>query len=301
MDGVIADAGSWRSFWIENAPFSLLELARKNGADTLIPAIPVTGAGKAAENDGKPVPLKISALFTPGNILEDSFKEEFLNYGSGTEELIATVIYRQTNSEDVFSVNKAVEVRRKDIKDNQAVRQTFDASQFVTQKEQAIMFGKLLVNQRKWIRRGIEFRTFPSEAAIEPGAFIYVDIGLKDWDNYSTGVVMGGGVLNSPIKDQISDGTYSFLFYDTEKGTENEGTYSVSGNVVSGLPSSHGGRMFVMGIEKPSKRVYRVTEVAIEEEGEVSVKALEYPCFTEGDNEPRARIADFRKGNFDIS
>ena len=301
MDGVIADAGSWRSFWIENAPFSLLELARKNGADTLVPAVPVNNSGKAADGNGKPVPLDISALFTPGNILEDSFKEEFLNYGAGTQELIASVVYRETNSEDVFSVNKVVEVRRANVDDGEAVRQTFDASQFVTQKEQAIMFGKLLVNQRRWIRKGIEFRTFPSEAAIEPGSFIYVDIGLKDWDSYSTGVVMEGGALNSPIKDQIRDGSYSFLFYDAEKGNVNSGTYSVSGNVVSGLPTSHVGRMFVMGTEKPSKRVYRVTEVAIEEEGEVSVKALEYPCFTEGDDQPRARIADFRSSQFEVS
>ena len=209
------------------------------------------------------------------------------------------MVYRETNSEDVFSVNKVVEVRRANVTDGEAVRQTFDASQFVTQKEQAIMFGKLLVNQRRWIRKGIEFRTFPSEAAIEPGSFIYVDIGLKDWDSYSTGVVMEGGALNSPIKDQIRDGSYSFLFYDAEKGSVNSGTYSVSGNVVSGLPTSHVGRMFVMGTEKPSKRVYRVTEVAIEEEGEVSVKALEYPCFTEGDDQPRARIADFRSSQFD--
>jgi len=301
MDGVITDASSWRSFWTENAPFSLLELARKNGSDTLIPAVPVTSAGKAAESDGKPIVLSISALFTPGNILEDSFKEEFLDYGAGTQELIATVIYRQTNHDDVFSVNKSVEVRRKNVRDSEAVRQTFDASQFITQKEQAIMFGKLLVNQRHWIRKGIEFRTFPSEAAIEPGAFIYVDIGLKDWDSYSTGVVMQGNALNSPIKDQISNGSYSFLFYDYQKGKVDSGTYSVSNGTVPELPARYVGRMFVMGTEKPKKRVYRVTEVAIEEDGEVSVKALEYPCFSEGSDEPRAQIADFRAANFDVN
>ena len=300
MDGVIADAGSWRSFWIENAPFSLLELARKNGADTLVPAIPTDASGKAAENSGKPVPLTISALFTPGNILEDSFKEEFLNYGAGTQDLIATVIYRETNAQDVFSTNRAVEVRRKGVSDD-AIRQTFDASQFVTQKEQAIMFGKLLANQRHWIRKGIEFRTFPSESAIEPGSFIYVDIGLKDWDSYSTGVVMEGGALNTPIKDKVSNGTYAFLFYDTQTGKVSSETYAVSNNTAVGIADRYVGRMFVMGLEKPSKRVYRVTEVAIEEEGEVSVKALEYPCFTEGDDQPRARIADFRAADFKVS
>jgi hypothetical protein len=302
MDGIIADASAWRSFWTDNAPFSLLELARKNGADTLIPAVPVNRGGRAAESDGRPVPVTISALFTPGNILEDSFKEEFLNYGPGTQELIASVIYRDTTSGDVFSSNKSVEIRRAGVQDVSAVRQTFDASQFVTQRQQAIMFGKLLVNQRYYVSKGIEFRTFPSEAAIEPGAFIYVDVGLKDWDRYSTGMVMSGGELNSPIKDQITNGTYSFLFYNAETGVADTeaGTYEVLNNVVSNLPKKYEGQMFVLGVEKPSKRVYRVTEVAIEEEGEVMVKALEYPCFTEGDDEPRARIADFRASKFDI-
>jgi hypothetical protein len=58
--------------------------------------------------------------------------------------------------------------------------------------------------------------------------------------------------------------------------------------------------MFVMGSQKPQKRVYRVTELSIEEEGEVTVKALEYPCFESG-GQLRAHIADFRAGNFLVS
>ena len=70
-------------------------------------------------------------------------------------------------------------------------------------------------------------------------------------------------------------------------------------SVASGL-SGYTGWMFVMGTQKPQKRVYRVTELAIEEEGEVSVKALEYPCFESG-GQLRARIADFRASNFTVS
>ena len=83
MDGIIADAGSWREFWIANAPFSLLELARKNGRETLVPALPVNSSGEAAD-DGLPVEVKISALFTTGNILEGSYREEFLDFGAAT-------------------------------------------------------------------------------------------------------------------------------------------------------------------------------------------------------------------------
>lgn len=300
MDGVIADAGSWRSFWAENAPFSLLELARKNGADTLVPAIPVNFSGAAADSNGLPVPLEVSALFTPGNILEGSYKEEFLDYGSATQDLIASVIYRDQSKDEVFSTNRSVEVRSRNLEDADGLRQTFDASQFVTQREQAILFGKLLVNQRKYIKKAVEFKTFPSQAAIEPGAFIYVDIGVKIWDNYSTGIVMEGGALNVPLQDTIANGTYSFLFYDPKTGDVSSSSHSVTNNVASGVAAENIGRMFVMGAAKPSKRVYRVSEVAIEEDGEVSVKAIEYPCFEEG-GQTRAHIADFRSSNFDVS
>ena len=296
MDGVIADVTSWREFWVSNAPFSLLELARKNGRDTLVPAVPINKAGKAAEIDGTPVPITISALFTTGNIIEGTFKEEFIDYGTSTEDLIATVIYRELKEGSVFPRKATVEIRAKDIEDRDAIRETFDASSYVTQREQAIMFGKLLVNQRRHILRGVEFKTFPSRAPLEPGAFIYVDIGNTSWDRYSSGVVMEDGNLNSPLHDQISDGSYSFLLYDSETGeTVSRNSVSVSSNSASSL-SSYKGWMFVMGEAKPSKRVFRITEVAFDEEGEVTVKAMEYPV---NDN-LGAKIADFRSSRFEV-
>ena len=301
MDGLIADVGSWREFWINVAPFSLLELARKNGKDTLVPALPTNSSGNAAGADGIPAAVSISALFTAGNILEGSYKEEHLNYGTATEDIIASVIYREHNANEVFSTKKSVDVSLK-TPSSTAIRETFDLSQFVTQREQAIMFGKLLCNQRRYIRKGIEFQTFPSEAVIAPGDFIYVDVGMEDWDKYSAGVIMESGALNSPLLDARPDGTYQFLIYKGQTGeTQSFDSISVSDGIASDL-SDYEGWMFVMGTRKPQKRVYRVTELSIEEEGEVSVRALEYPCFeSDGDGKLRARIADFRATNFTVS
>lgn len=306
MDGVIAEASSWREFWIENAPFSLLELARKNGKDTLIPAVPVNSDGKAANKNGTPVELKIDALFTPGNILEGSYKEEFIDYGVGTQDLAVTVLYRETGVDSIFSSTRAVNVNLKDAdtkNDKDLVRQTVDASQFVTQRSQAVLIGKLLCNQRRHIRKGIEFQTFPSEAAIEPGSFVYVDIGLEEWDSYTTGSVMSGSVLNFPLNVEPADGNYTILLYKPDTGetaTESK-SVSTSGGVttVAGLSDKYEGFVFVMGSAKPSKRVFRVTEVAIEEGGEVSAKAVEYPC-DESNGTLTARIADFRDALFEV-
>ncbi len=310
MDGIIADAGSWREFWINAAPFNLLELARKNGKDTLVPAIPCSNEGVAADSAGRPVTVAIGALFTTGNILEGSYKEEFLNYDTSTEDLIASVIYRDYNKNEMFSQKRSVNVKLKNV-DEEAIRETFDLSEFVTQREQAIMFGKLLCNQRRHIRKGIEFKTLPFEAGLEPGAFIYVDVGLKDWDHYSSGVVMAGGALNAPLASVNEEGvqgvgtkTFNFLLYKPSTGEVQSKTTSVTttnkGISTASSLSGYEGWMFVMGSEKPNRRVFRVTELALEEEGELSVKAVEYPCFEEAGG-TRAHIADFRSSKFEVS
>tara|TARA_R100001463_G_scaffold81910_2_gene136445 strand:+ start:4813 stop:9204 length:4392 start_codon:yes stop_codon:yes gene_type:complete len=314
MDGIVADAGSWREFWISAAPFSLLELARKNGKDTLVPALPVRQGGKAADDAGLPIGLNISALFTAGNILQGSYKEEFLDYGTSTEDLIASVIYREFQENEKFNRNRSVNVQLEDAQESSSIRETFDASQFISQREQAIMFGKLLCNQRRHIRKGIEFRTLPSEAGLEPGDFIYVDIGLKTWDHYSSGMVMKGGELNTPLRDQqaVGSSTFNFLVYKhANEALEFKSNFKALENVqvetttegvstAASLSPTYEGYMFVMGEDKPNKRVFRITELAIEEEGELSVKAVEYPCF-EDTGKTRAHIADFRSSKFKVS
>ena len=317
MDGVIADPGSWREFWVNAAPFSLLELARKNGKDTLVPAIPIDECGEFSDPNGLPVNVNISALFTTGNILQGSYKEEFLNATDSTENLIASVIYRDSTSAKTFTTNKSVNVRllendTSSANDDQNTRETFDVSQFVTNRSQAIMFGKLLCNQRRYVKKGIEFRTLPSEAGLEPGAFIYVDVGIKDWDHYSSGIIMKGGALNSPLagnsvsrQDAETTGkNFNFLLYKPLTGEVESETASVvttnKGISTASALSGYEGWMFVMGSEKPNKRVFRVTELSIEEEGELSVKAVEYPCFEESGG-TRAHIADFRSSKFEVS
>ena len=296
MDCVIADNSSWREFWVNNAPFSLLEFARKNGKETLVPVLPTRSNGKAAENDGRPISMTISGLFTTGNILEDSYKEEFLDYGASTQDLVASIVYREEHSKAIFQRKRTVEVKRNG-RNEDAIRETFDASGFITTKQQAILFGKMLVNQRKFIRRGIEFKTFPSINPVEPGAFIYVDIGLTNWERTSSGVIAEGGALNSPLKDQVDNGTYDFLVYNRDnKKAVTKNSISVSGGVASALSGS-AGHLYVMGISSGKKRVFRITEVEMDQDGEVTVRAIEYPC----DDEDRAHVADFRSELFEVS
>ena len=308
MDGVIAEQTPWRQFWAETAPFSLLEFARVGGRETLIPAVPVNAAGVANRE------VLVNALFTAGNVLEGSYKEEFIDYGSAVQDLIATVIYRDTESQDVFPRNSSVTVSLQNADDGTAILQSFDLSQFVTQRKQAILFAKLLCNQRRHIRRGIEFKTFPTDTPISPGAYIYVDIGLNTWERISSGLIMQGGELNAPLLPRVPNGTYSVLMYRDDrktlpyKGPGGETLYepttiarsnvSVSNGVAAEL-APYAGYMFVLGAQSNKKRVFRVTEVQMDEEGEVTIKAMEHPCEDSG-GKLLSRVANFSDSLFDV-
>ena len=172
-----------------------------------------------------------------------------------------------------------------------AVRQTFDLSQFVTLRNQAVMFAKLLCNQRRHIRKAIEFRTFPTDSVLSPGAYIYVDIGQAQWNNIFSGAVQAGGALNTPIANVIN-GTYNVLLWKSGQSTVvSLSSVSIVNNTAAAL-AGYDGWLFVLGTSVRSKRVFRITEVQMDEEGEVSVKALEHPCDNAGNSLITVGIAD---------
>jgi hypothetical protein len=283
FDGVIAEPQSWRAFWAEVAPYSLLELGRIGGRETLVPAVPYTNDGSITRT------VNISALFNAGNILEDSYKEEYIDYGTNTQDLIATVIYRDTERDGVFPRNNSVEVRLSDVTDASGIRQTFDLSQYVTRREQAIDYAKVLCRQRRHVRKNIEFRTFPTDSPLEPGRYIYVDVGQQEWQNIYSGRINEDGTLNMPYGASVPDGTQSMFLYRLGS-YERDATSPVqvkSVSFVNGVPTGttldqYKGWLFVLGSEVQRKRVFRVVEVQMDEEGEVTVRAVEHPCDADG-------------------
>lgn len=287
MDGVIADRQNWREFWVNAAPFSLLEFARIGGRETLLPSVPYN------PNTGELIrTVAISALFNQGNIIEDSYKEEFMDYDANVQDLVATVIYRSLDTNGVFAVNRSLSVQLSDINENDAIQQSFDLSAYVTTEAQAILFGKLVCNIRRYVRSSIEFKTFPTNSPIMPGAYIYVDIGQNSWNGIYTGTVGPSGVLNTPIEGNIPNGTYNILLYRSGNDVVST-TAVITNNTASGLADREGW-LFVLGQTVRNKRVYRVTEVSMDEEGEVTVRATIYPC----DSNDQSLIANFANNLF---
>jgi hypothetical protein len=249
----------------------MLEFARIGGRDTLIPALPVDATGRIYRQ------ITISALFNQGNILEDSYKEEFLDYGDSTQDIIATIIYRAPERDGVFPQNTSLTIKLVDANENDARRVTFDLSQFVTSRTQALHYGMMMCMQRRHVRRAVEFKTFPTEAPVKPGSYIYVQADENRWDNIKSGIVEEGGALNLPLSEEPVSGTFSVLIYD----------------------GADEGWLFVLGTQLTNKRVFKVVEVEMDEQGEVTIRANEHPCVEEG-GVTRSLIAQQDEGLFTI-
>jgi hypothetical protein len=289
MDCVIAERTPWRQFWADVAPFSLLELGRVGGRETLVPAVPCDNAGVIQRT------VPIAALFNAGNILEDSYKEEYIDYGSSVQDLLATIIYRDTERDGVFPRNRSVDVSIAGVTEATAVRQSFDLSQFVTNRSQAILFAKLMCNQRRYIRKAIEFKTFPTDSPMAPGSYIFVDVGQNQWSGIHSGVVQAGGTLNTPIAGNVPNGTYKVLLYKSGSAPVTLNSVAISNNVSFQL-AAYDGWLFALGTALSTKRTFRITEVQMDEEGEVTVKALEHQCDAAG----QSLIANFGDSLFTI-
>jgi hypothetical protein len=303
MDGLIAEPESWRQFWANNAPFSLLELAKIDGREALIPGVPYEkSSGKIASKETL-ITVPIAALFNQGNILEGSYKEEFIDYGTSTEDVIVTIIYRDNERDGAFPRKNSVEIKLKSANEDSALRETIDASQFVTNKAQAILLGKLLCQTRRNSRRAIEFKTFPTDSYVGPSAYIYVELAQNQWDKIYSGTIGKGGELNLPLADAVKDGDYQFLLYnpnstysegagddrcpgETEDNKKATGTLFKSAiAVVNGRAEALKGLegyVFVLGKVVRGRRTFRVTEVSMDEEGEVTVRAVEHPTDEDG-------------------
>lgn len=271
MDGVIADPRSWREFWTTVAPYSLLEFSKVGGKESLRPALPMDAYGRISRE------ISISALFNQGNILDGTYKEEFLDYGDNTEDLLLTIVYRNTEEDNVFPGNKSVELRLADSDEASCIRQTFDLSDFVSTRAQAIKYGMLLCQQRRWSKRMVEFKTFPTESPVAPGSYIYVQTDENQWDDLRSGKVEANGSINLPLSETIGSGTFDALLYKGGEGTIKLSSISVTDNASSALVP-YQDWLIVLGTQLTNKRVFRVVEVAMEEEGEVMIKAMEHPC-----------------------
>ena len=266
-DTALQDQVNIRQWVSENAPLHLLTFTLINGRYGLTPALPVTEAGTF--NAGA---VPVSAIFTEGNIIEDSFTVDYLDAQERTD-FKAVVSYRQA-AEFQMPQEFTATVRYGGPETGKHPIESFELASYCTQREQAVLTAKYLLALRKWVRHTVQFQTTPHGLNLAPGSYIRVVTQANPYSPVNNGVVKSDGGL--VVANHLDDGTYPITYYQHGMDGVAEATMTVAEGVVvePGLRDS----VFTIRTTNRKSGVYQVQQITLTEEGLVEVVASEFPC-----------------------
>ena len=280
FNGVIGDRTNLRQYITDTAPYFLCNFVIMDGKFSLKPAIPVMEKSGAI-NLG---PVPIEQLFTAGNILEDSYKLEYLR----TEErrpFKAVMRYRQETK------NKLPEERVVEVKlpgqEGLLSQEQFDLTQFCTSEDHAVMVAKYFLGIRKLVSHTISFSTTVHGLNLRAGSYIKVITEATPYSAANTGTVNSSGIVTSI--SELADGTYNVSYFKTGSEDVEEGLMGVSDGVVA--DSTFHDTVFSVKNTTVSQNVYVVEQLTFSEEGTVDIVASEHPCDDDGVSELAKLIA----------
>ena len=275
FNGVIGDRTNLRQFIADTAPYFLCNFVITDGKFSLLPALPVMEGGEL--NLG-PVPIK--QLFTAGNILEDSFKVEYLR-SEERRPFKAVVRYRH-ETKNKFPQEKVVEVKLPDQLTKHGIellpQEQFDLTQFCTSESHAIQVAKYFLGIRDLVTHTISFSTTVHGLDLKAGDYIKVVTTSSPYSSANNGTVSSTGVVTS-VSD-LADGQYDVSYFAADSADVEEGVMGVSNGVVDD-EKFHDSVFSLIGLDV-SQNVYIVEQLTFSEEGTVDIVASEHPCDDDG-------------------
>ena len=283
FNGPIVERTNLRQFFSDIAPSFLCNFSIVNGKFSLKPAFPVDSNGAITDGSINP-----EAFFTAGNILEDSYKIDYL----GAEErraFKAVVRYRQ---ERPNQLPEEVSIEVKGIDDiglysspgtSLLPQEEFDLTQFCTSRDHAVLVAKYFLALRAYVTHTINFSTTAEGLNIGAGSFIKVSTEATPYSSANTGTVDAAGVITS-VRD-MPDGDYPITYFRSSDGEIEAGNLKVSGGKVN--DSAYHNILFTVNVSEVSQNIYVVEQLTFTQDGIVDIIASEYPC----DSEQRSKIA----------
>ena len=280
FNGVVGDRTNLRQYITDVAPYFLCNFVIMDGKFSLKPAIPHM-ADSGQINLG---PVPIDQLFTAGNILEDSFKLEYLR-SEERRPFKAVMRYRQ-ETKNKLPEEKVVEVKLTD-QEGLLPQEQFDLTQFCTSEEHAIKVAKYFLGIRDLVSHTISFSTTVHGLNLRAGSYIKVATTVTPYSNANNGTVSSTGAVTSV--EELADGTYDVTFFKTGSDDVENGEMQVSGGQVA--DSTFHDSVFTIRNEKVSQNVYIVEQLTFSEEGTVDIIASEHPCDDDGVSELAKLVA----------
>lgn len=265
FDGVVDSKVNIRSWGTETARNYLLDLVIRNGRFALQPV---------ADFYDNPV---ITALFTSGNIIEDTF--EFTT--SDEQDRIlprVSVKWREEkrNTENgLFPVVRQVTVRESSTSED-APLETIDLSAYCTSQKHAIDVGKWTCRQRRLVTHSISFETTPTEAALDIGAVFKLGMESVTYNQPQNGAIASDGTVTA--WPPLGDGTYSVLLWDGVTNAVQEVFISITGGKAVGRTNA----VFCLRTGSQTAETYKTQALSYTEDGNISVEATVYPTNAAG-------------------
>ena len=286
FDGVLEDSESFRSFLYDTAPLLLCTFTIKNGKFGMQPAVPFFKTAMRDSSDniytyvgGKinaTTPLKIDQIFTAGNIIEDTLELQYIDISQRTN-IRAAVTWRVTDQNDLPYQASAL-VHWADLQNADSTEQSFDLSEFCTNRRQALMTAKFLMSTRRRITKTISFKTTPEQLTIEPGSYIRVMTEASVYNADANGKIGDAGNVTSFV--DIEDGTYDALLYGSADQEVIEAEITITNNIVE--DSRFYGYLFSLLTRETDYSAYQIDSLNLDENGLVAVTAVEVPTDENG-------------------
>jgi hypothetical protein len=196
-DGVLASPVNIREWAYENAAYFFLDFLILGGKLSLQPTFPVSptqglqGYTLSGAYDRLPT---ISALFTDGNIIEDSLQVSW--YPAEQRLAPQVLITLRDEVEDGFAETRNILVRLAESQQTDsesAPVEAVDFTGFCTSANHAVDFAKLLIQTRRYVTHTVTFKTFPEGLALAPGAYFKLASQARHVDQFQNGYVLDDG------------------------------------------------------------------------------------------------------------
>ena len=285
FNGVLGDRTNLRQYITDTAPYFLCNFVMMDGKFSLKPAIPVLE--ESGQINIGPVPIE--QLFTAGNILEDSYKLEYLR--SEERRPFKAVMRYRKESKNKFPEEKVVEVKLPGQFEEHGIellpQEQFDLTQFCTSESHAIQVAKYFLGIRKLVSHTISFSTTVDGLSLRAGSYIKVITTSSPYSSANNGTVSSTGAVTS-VRD-MPDGQYPVSFFKTDSQDVEEALMEVSNNIVS--DSTFHDSVFTVRDESVRQNVYVVEQLTFSQEGTVDIVASEHPCDDDGVSELAKLIA----------
>jgi hypothetical protein len=271
FDGVQADRVNLRQWAADTATANLLVFGETDGQFYLRPALQFTA-----------VPIK--GLFTAGNIIENSFRLQYLD-PEEREPIQVSVRYREERASTdltnpgIFPTERELLVREASGSATDPV-ESIDLSDYVTSREHAIDAAKFIIRMRRIPTHVISFKTTHEGALAKFGPSDYIRVAMDEtqYDEFNNGVVTAAGALVST--KPLADGAYNIIAWDGTDGTPPaDAVLTVGGDGTTATPT---GIIFTVKLPSTQVRTYQIERVTPDEEGSFTIEALHMPTNASG-------------------